>query len=427
MQKGTELSAEEKYQLLRDISFKIKDTLDLNAILNHLLDSLKSVINYDAAGIFVLNEAIEHPDYHFPGQKIGGIAKRGYEEHPVESDKMLSEGKGIIGYVINSKESLIIDDVRKDNRYIEGRRKTLSEVAVPIIKNNKAIGALDVESDQLSAFNHHHLEILQFFADASAISLEKAILHHQILEKKKLEEQMQIAKDVQTSLLPAHPPEIKGYDIAGICIPTYEIGGDYYDYIQLDNQNLAIVIADVSGDGIPAALIMSAFRALLHSQIKVENNPSEIMSVLNQQISIVSRKRDFISVFYAKLNFKEHTCTYTNCGHNPPLLLRSNGKIDLLEQESAALNILTDAKFNSDSVKLEPGDQIIFYTDGVTEVFNADNVDYGVERLKEVILDSKDQSASEIITNVVNSTKIFSGTKLFRDDFTIIVLKRKME
>ncbi|MCW9066476.1 MAG: SpoIIE family protein phosphatase [Ignavibacteriaceae bacterium] len=427
MQKGTELSSEEKYQLLRDISFKIKDTLDLNVILNHLLDSLKTVIHYDAAGIFVLNEAIEHPDYHFPGQKIGGIAKRGYEEHPIESDKMLSEGKGIIGYVINSKESLIIDDVRKDNRYIEGRKKTLSEVAVPIIKNNKAIGALDVESDRLSAFNHHHLEILQFFADASAISLEKAILHHQILEKKKLEEQMQIAKDVQTNLLPSQPPKVKGYNIAGICIPTYEIGGDYYDYIPLDDQNLAIVIADVSGDGIPSALIMSAFRALLYSQINPDKNPSEIMSVLNQQIPFVSRKRDFISVFYAILNFKEHTCTYTNCGHNPPMLLRSNGKIELLEQGSAALNILNDAKFNSDSVILGPGDQIIFYTDGVTEVFNADNVEYGFERLRKIILDSKDQSASEIITNIVNSTKTFSSTKLFRDDFTIIVLKRKME
>jgi len=427
MQKGTELSSEEKYQLLRDISFKIKDTLDLNVILNHLLDSLKTVINYDAAGIFVLNEAIEHPDYHFPGQKIGGIAKRGYEEHPVESDKMLSEGKGIIGYVINSRESLIIDDIRKDNRYIEGRKKTLSEVAVPIIKNNKAIGALDVESDRLSAFNHHHLEILQFFADASAISLEKAILHHQILEKKKLEEQMQIAKDVQTNLLPSQQPKVKGYDIAGICIPTYEIGGDYYDYIPLDDQNLAIVIADVSGDGIPSALIMSAFRALLYSQINPDKNPSEIMSVLNQQIPFVSRKRDFISVFYAILNFKEHTCTYTNCGHNPPMLLRSNGKIELLEQGSAALNILNDAKFNSDSVILGPGDQIIFYTDGVTEVFNADNVEYGFERLRKIILDSNDQSASEIITNIVNSTKTFSSTKLFRDDFTIIVLKRKME
>jgi sigma-B regulation protein RsbU (phosphoserine phosphatase) len=420
-----ELSAEEKYQLLRDISFNIKDTLDLNVILNLLLDSLKTVIDYDAAGIFVLSEAIDHPDYHFPGQKIGGIAKRGYESTPLESDKMLSEGKGIIGFVINSKESIIIDDVRKDDRYVIGRKKTLSELAVPIIMNDKAIGALDVESDKLSSFNQNHLEILQFFADASAIALEKAILHHQILEKKKLEEQMQIAKDVQSSLLPAHPPEIEGYDIAGICIPTFEIGGDYYDYIHLDSDNLAIVIADVSGDGIPAALIMSAFRALLHSQINSNNNPSEMMSVLNQQIPIISRKRDFISVFYAKLNFKEHICTYTNCGHNPPLLLRSNGKMELLEQGGAALNILEDAKFDFDSVKLEQGDQIIFYTDGVTEVFNLNSEEYGFEQLQKVIFGSKNKTASEIINSVVESTKNFSGTKLYRDDFALVVLKRK--
>jgi phosphoserine phosphatase RsbU/P len=425
MQKGTELSAEEKYQLLKEISFKIKDTLDLNVILNHLLDALRTVIDYDAAGIFVLSEAIEHPDYHFPGQKIGGIAKRGYESTPLESDKMLSEGKGIIGYVINSKENLIIDDVRKDDRYIIGRKKTLSELAVPIIMNDKAIGALDVESDKLSAFNQNHLEILQFFADASAISLEKAILHHQILEKKKLEEQMQIAKDVQSSLLPANPPEIEGYEIAGVCIPTFEIGGDYYDYIKLDDNNLAIVIADVSGDGIPAALIMASFRAMLRNQLKINNEPAEIMNLLNQQIPEVSRKRDFITAFYAKLNFKEHICTYTNCGHNPPLLLRSNGKIELLEQGGAALNILEDVKFNFDSVKLEPGDQIIFYTDGVTEIFSEDSKEYGFERLQKVILDSQNKSASEIISNIVESTKNFSGTKLYRDDFTLVVLKRK--
>jgi phosphoserine phosphatase RsbU/P len=425
MQKGTELSAEEKYQLLKEISFKIKDTLDLNVILNHLLDALRTVIDYDAAGIFVLSEAIEHPDYHFPGQKIGGIAKRGYESTPLESDKMLSEGKGIIGYVINSKESLIIDDVRKDDRYIIGRKNTLSELAVPILMNDKAIGALDVESDKLSAFNQNHLEILQFFADASAISLEKAILHHQILEKKKLEEQMQIAKDVQSSLLPANPPEIEGYEIAGVCIPTYEIGGDYYDYIKLDDNNLAIVIADVSGDGIPAALIMASFRAMLRNQLKVGSDPSEVMTVLNKQISEIVRKRDFITAFYAKLNFKEHICTYTNCGHNPPLLLRSNGKIDLLEQGGAALNILEDAKFDFDSVKLEPGDQIIFYTDGVTEIFSEDSKEYGFERLQKVILDSQNKSASEIISNIVESTKNFSGTKLYRDDFTLVVLKRK--
>ena len=425
MKRDSELSAEDKYQLLRDISFKVKDTLDLNIILNLLLDALKTVIDYDAAGIFVLSEDIEHPDYHFPGQMIGGIAKRGYEEHPVESDEMLREGKGIIGFVINSKKSVIIDDVRKDKRYIIGRKGTLSEIAVPIIKNDKAIGALDVESDKLAAFDNHHLEILQFFADAAAISLEKAILHHQILEKKKLEEQMQIAKDVQLNLLPANPPEIEGYDIAGICIPTYEIGGDYYDYINLNEDNLAIVIADVSGDGIPAALIMAAFRAILRNQLKSIQEPAEIMNLLNEQIPEVSRKRDFITAFYGKLNFKEHKFIFTNCGHNPPVLIRSEGNIELLESGGPSLNIVKDAVFSSSSVKLNPGDQIIFYTDGVTEIFNSDSKEYGFDRLQKVILNSKDSSADEILNKIVESTKNFSGSNLYRDDFTLIVLKRK--
>jgi len=138
MKRDSELSAEDKYQLLRDISFKVKDTLDLNIILNLLLDALKTVIDYDAAGIFVLSEDLEHPDYHFPNQKIAGIAKRGYGDHPVESDDMLSRGRGIIGYVISSKESLIIEDVRKDKRYVIGRKETLSEIAVPIIKTDCA-------------------------------------------------------------------------------------------------------------------------------------------------------------------------------------------------------------------------------------------------------------------------------------------------
>jgi phosphoserine phosphatase RsbU/P len=425
MEKKIELTAEIKYQLLRDISHKIRDTLELDRILNLLLDLLSQIIEYDAAGIFILSEDLEHPDYHFPNQKIAGIATRGYAGHPVESDEMLSQGKGIIGYVISSKESIILEDVRKDKRYVIGRQETLSEVAVPIIKNEKAIGALDVESDKLSAFDHTHLEILQFFTDAAAISLEKAILHQQILEKKKLEEQIRIAKDVQSSLLPAHAPEIEGYELAGICIPTYDIGGDYYDYIKLDENNLAIIIADVSGDGIPAALIMAAFRAMFRNQLKLIKEPAEIMNLLNQQIPEVSRKRDFITAFYGKLNYREHKFTFTNSGQNPPVLLRVNGQMELLEAGGPSLNILRDAKFISSEVNLAPGDQIIFYTDGVTEVFNLEAKEFGFDKLKEIILKLKDASAAAIINEIVSATKNFSGSKLFRDDFTLVVLKRK--
>ena len=150
MQKGMELSAEEKYRLLRDISFKIKDTFDLDIILNLLLDTLYSVIKYDAAGIFILSESITDLHYEFPGQKISGIARRGYKREG-ETDEMLQEGKGIIGHVIKTGESLIVDDVRLEPRYVVGRKKSLSEITVPIFIDNYVIGALDVESDRVAA------------------------------------------------------------------------------------------------------------------------------------------------------------------------------------------------------------------------------------------------------------------------------------
>lgn len=425
MKKELELSTEDKYNLLRDISLKIKDTFDLNQILRVLLDLLKTVIDYDAAGIFVLSENIENSNYQIQGQKIAGIAQYGFDKKPVKTDKMLWEGKGVIGFVINSKKSVIIDDVRQDERYVIGRQKALSEITVPIIKDGNAIGALDLESDKLAFFNNQHLEILEFFADASAISLEKAILHQKILEKNKLEEQLQIAKDVQSSLLPTKPPQIDGYDIAGIYIPTYEIGGDYYDYIELEGNNTGIVIADVSGHGIAAALVMAAFRAILINTIKLLSNSDEVMNTLNRQIPNVSRKKDFISAFYGRLNVEEHSLYYTNCGHNLPIVIRSNGDYELLQTSGPALNIFNDIEYNSSTVEMKQGDQIILYTDGVIDIFNSKSEEFGLERLIAVLLNNRNESAEKIVNRVVEETKSFADSNYYYDDFTLIVLKRR--
>jgi sigma-B regulation protein RsbU (phosphoserine phosphatase) len=423
MQKGAELSAEEKYQLLRDISFKIKDTFDLDIILNLLLDTLYTVIKYDAAGIFILSESITDLHYKFPGQKISGIARRGYK-HEGETDEMLIEGKGIIGHVIKTGESLIIDDVRAEPRYVVGRKKSLSEITVPIFINNDVIGALDVESDHISAFDENDLDLLKFFADASSISIEKAILHQQILDKEKLEEQLQIAKDVQSSLLPSAPPQVIGYDIDAICIPTFEIGGDYFDYIPIDKNKLGIIVADVSGDGVPAALIMAAFRALLRNQIGLSYQPHNVMNFLNEQISGFCRKRDFITAFYGYIDLEKHKFVYCNCGHNHPLILTPSGEINSLEESGPSLNLVVDAGYKSNSLDLEPGEIIVFYTDGVTEIFNDDKEEFGLERLKNVLSGSFDEPAGGIIKNVVNSTKDFSKRRYYLDDFTVLVLKR---
>ena len=176
------LTAEQKYQLLLEIAQKTRDTLDLDEIMNHLLDTIRPVVDYDAAGVFVLNKDF-NTDNHLPSKNvIEGVCWRGYHPMPDSGkDEMLTQGKGISGHVIFSGSSLIIPDVREDDRYIEGRKETLSEIAVPILRDGQPIGALNLESDPLDAFDQSHLEVLQFFADAASVALEKAILLRQLL------------------------------------------------------------------------------------------------------------------------------------------------------------------------------------------------------------------------------------------------------
>ena len=424
MQEKIELTAEIKYQLLRDISNKIRGTLDLDQILNLLLDLLSNVIDYDAAGIFVLSEDINHPGYHFPQQKIASMSQRGFGNLPPESDAMLMEGKGIIGQTIKTGKSILLNDVRTDERYIPGRKETLSELTIPITRDGRTIGALNVESDKLAAFEKNDIEILSFFAEAAAISIDKALLHYQILEKKKIEEQLQIAKDVQQGLLPSSPPQINNYEFADICIPTFDIGGDYFDYIPIDENRIAIVIADVSGDGVPAALIMAAFRALLRYNAKLNFTPDKLMKLMNEQVFEFMRKRDFISVFYGILNYNTHNFIYSNCGHNPGLLLKNNS-LQLLEGGGPSLNILKDTEFSYNECLIEKGDQILLYTDGVVEVFSKNKKLFGIGRLKKVFESNAGLSPQQIIQSIINTTKDFSGSDIFYDDFTILLFKRK--
>ncbi len=297
-----QLNAEEKYRLLREISYRVRDTLDLKLILDHLLDTVNQVLPYDAAGIFVLNRDILRTPYHRSRAQIAGISQRGFDQHPDELDPMLMEGKGIIGTVIRTGESLVIPDVRRDPRYVAGRAATRSEIAVPIIRDKRPFGALNLESDRVNAFDEKDIEVLQFVADAASISIEKSILHTEILEKRRIDDQLQIAAELQARLLPPGPPEIDGYSIAGLCVPAYEVGGDYFDYVRLGADRLGIVVADVSGNGIAAALLMTSFRALLIPAARSGMPPETLMGQMNGLLPEFARKRDFITALYGILD-----------------------------------------------------------------------------------------------------------------------------
>ncbi len=420
-----DVTAETKYRLLLQISQKLSGTLDLEEILGHLLDTVRLVVAYDAGGIFVLNRG-ELPIGKGPiTNLIAGMAMRGFDHRAPEQDPMLRSGKGIIGSVIRTGRSAVVPDVRRDRRYVEGRQQTRSEIAVPIVLQGRVIGALNLESDQVGAFTEADVEMLQFFANAAAISIEKAVLHRQLLEKKDIERQLNIAREVQNGLLPSTPPRINGYDIAAVNLPSYEIGGDYYDYIAFPNGHLGVAVADVSGKGIPAALIMATFRAALRTQVRNDFELSHIMHSVNLLLSESIGTSDFVTAVYGILNPEAGTYVYSNCGHNPPMLLRADGRIETLNQGGPALGVFKEARYETAFTTLGREEALVLYTDGVIETADLKGREFGPERLENALRGASARGAGRMIQAVIDETRSFSGRNGYQDDFTLMVLKRQ--
>jgi sigma-B regulation protein RsbU (phosphoserine phosphatase) len=417
------LDPETKYRLLLEISRKISRTLELQDLLDQILDSVRLAIPYDAGGIFVLHESVPLA----PGpvvNLIGGMAQVGYDEPSRMANQMLRSGGGIVGHVIRTGETVVAPDVRRDPRYVVARAATRSEIAVPIVSNAQIIGALNLESDRTDAFAEADAEMLHFFAVAAAIAIEKAILHRQVLDKQRIEHQLRIAREVQTSLLPQAAPEVDGYDIAAVNLPTWEIGGDYYDYIPLPDGRLGMVIADVSGKGVPAALIMATFRAALRAELQREERMVGVFEAINRILVDSSGASRFVTAVYGILDPGCGRFTYVNCGHNPPLLLGSGGGRAALDAGGPALGMVAGAPYASGEVTLEPGDTLALYTDGVVELSDEHDVEYGLDRLEAQLRAGARLPAGDMILSVVDATRAYAGRDGYVDDFTLVVVKR---
>lgn len=418
------LTNETRYQLLLQISHQVRNTLDLDEILNLLLDTLQSVIDCDAVGIFILNRESIYQVQQPAKAIIAGIAQRGFDPNPDEEDRMLMRGEGISGHVIHTGEPVIVPDVQQDPRYIVGRQRTRSEIAVPIIQDEQIIGALNVESDRLNAFNVDDLDILRFFADAAAISIEKAMLHRGLLQKQYLDEQLRTASAVQSRLIPERAPTIAGYDIGGIYLPAFAIGGDYFDYIPLAGGRLGISLADVSGHGVPAALVMSAFRALLRTQVQDGTDPALACARLNTLLPDFTGYDDFVTAVYGILDPPSGSFTYTNCGHHPLLYLHADGHLERHKTGGPALSFYEAPHYVTGQITLQPGDRLILYTDGLVELADARGSEFGADRLEEILRQQANAPARAMLQTVIQAAKDFSQTESLPDDITLLVVRR---
>ncbi len=398
---------------LHEVGIALSGSLELNELLDKILDNLKRVVKYEIAIIYLVD-----PE----DGAINQIATRGLED-VVEDRLHLKMGQGICGRVAQTGDGVIASDVRANPDYVALRSQTKSEMAVPVKIDNNVIGVFNVESDTADAYRKHDLELMNGFASLAAVSIERARMHRERLVAKQLEDELAIARRIQMTFLPSSDPRIPGFDVAGINIPSTAVGGDYYDFIPIVSNQFGIAIGDVSGKGIPASLIMAAFRASLKAEIR---NNFAIRAILNKVNNLLyeSIERDrFVTAVYGVLDSKNKILTFSNAGHNPPILRRISGEVVYLKEGGVALGAFQGSIYEERPVSLVKGDILLFYTDGVTEVIDGNGNEFGVEHLLRSLDRSHHLTAREIIDHVVSETKEFSSANREIDDLTMIVIK----
>ena len=418
------LTSDARYRLLLEVFHSTRGTLDLHETLDRLLDALQLLVPFDAAGIFVLRDEMMPPRAGGLGEQIAGVSWRGFPPRSPLTDPMLREGKGIVGHVIRTGDVVCAADVRLDPRYIAGREATRSEVAVPIQLDGRTIGAFNLESDTTAAFRAKDVEILRFFAEATAMAVEKAMLHQRLTSADELDRQLRTAQRVQERLLPTALPDVPGHELAGICVPSARVGGDYFDLVPIPGGQMGLVVADVSGHGLSAAIIMSAFRALARTGLRAGQTLDKVAEMLDRELPDTTAGRAFVTAVLAMYDPASGRLRYVNCGHHPPLLDRPGQPPRWLTEGGPLLGLIAGARFEIGEIQLDPDDQLVIFTDGIVEARSPAGVWFGTDRLVGLVTEHRGRTARDLVEHVVVEARALAGMPGLEDDATMLLLRR---
>ncbi len=416
-----QLTTVDKLRMLLDITKTISRSLDLEEVLNLVMDTLGSLVPYDAAGIYLIELDPEGKSpYIFKSKVI-----RGYQISFELIEPRLKMGEGFLGTVAQTGKPIISPDVSKDPRYFAARERTRSEMIAPIISNDRVIGVFDLESDSLDAYSADDLAILQLLTSQVAIIIEKVRLHEQVVEKKRIQAQLEIARQVQLELLPSTDPVVENFDVSAYIFPTEEVSGDYYDWVRIFDDQIGIIVADAVGKGIPAALLMAFLRASLRASVQVGYAPhiafAKVSNLLHESID----DNQFITAIYGILDSTNKTFVFSNAGHNPPLLIKPDGEYRFVEYGDMPLGMFDDLHYHQHFIRFEEDQVLVIYTDGITEAANAAGEEYGEDRLAKRVLEGlrDDLRAKQLIDHIRKGVADFTERKFLDDDGTLFIVK----
>jgi sigma-B regulation protein RsbU (phosphoserine phosphatase) len=411
-------SSSDRLALLYRLSQTFNSSLDLDEVLNLVMDEIVAVTRAER-GFVTLREA--------DGSLVFRVA-RGMDQKTID-DPQFQISRSVVERVAQKGQPILTSDAQRDDRFstrhsvvILGLRSIL---CVPLKIKEQLLGVVYVDNRlQTDIFTEADLELLTAIASSAAVAIENARLYQVAVEKGRMERELQMAHEVQASLLPRETPQVPGWEFAARWQPAREVAGDYYDFIPLDEGRLGLVIADVSDKGMPAALFMALTRSMVRASVGSTPSPADDIAQANRLICADATGGMFVTLFYALLNPATRELTYVNAGHNPPLLYRvDENHLTKLLRTGMALGVLEESCFEQQTLHLNPGDFVLLYTDGVTDATDTQMQDFGMARLEHVVLDHQHGPAPDILTALERAIDGFAGSAAPFDDMAIAVIK----
>ncbi len=387
------------------------DGSDAGRILNGILDGLVSLVEHDAAGVYVVDPL---------GARVSHSVARGcINPAPVDMAAPF-EKHGVVGRVLATGEPVSLHD---QAGVCEGRERARSRLVVPLIGSRGRVrGALDLWSDRSSGYDLAAQEVVGVYASGVAATIENARLIAEVRDKRRLDSDLALARDVMEDLLPRATPTLAGFDIAGAHESSLAVGGDYYEFIPLPEDRWGVVIADVVGKGIAAALLVAAIRASIASLVGHELAVRAIMRRANRFFHESVEEGRYVTLFYMVLDVPARSLLYVNAGHVPPVLVRASGEVELLEEGGVPLGLFQSPRYFEGHATLAPGDVVGLYTDGIVEQTNPEGEEYGSSRLITTLRKAGDAGATELCSRVMQDVHRFGGGRQ-TDDRTLVIIR----
>jgi sigma-B regulation protein RsbU (phosphoserine phosphatase) len=394
---------------LQKASHRISSLLDLDQLIDRIVNEIACSFGLVEANVYL---------YEQDREELVLACVHGCTMY--EKGHCLKLGKeGLVGYVASTGQMRYAPDVREDPYYLPCEESTLSEVAIPLLVEDQLVGVFTASHPELNAFPPQQLKSLQTLCSHIAIALQNARIFQQVRdEREQMTRDALEARTIQQALLPKSSPFIPGFAVSGLCVPAGAIGGDWFDFIPMKEGCWGLVLADVSGKGTAAALLMAATRGVLRTLAEASCTPSEVLSKLNRLLVDDLPPARFVTMVFAVLDPEARTLTFASAGHLQPLLIEGQQARFLHTEVGLPLGVGPGGEYSETEIQLTPGSRVVFYSDGITEAANPEEEEFGELRLKEHLL--QPGSCGETL---MADVRAFTNGSGLHDDATVITVK----